>query len=70
MIFEVRLKMRSEAIDPLGQNGYLDYRRARVFVVYLKLLDDLFLSSFCDGHALLSLLMLIQKMVSWAEPSP
>jgi hypothetical protein len=50
VVLLVDLEMIGEVVDPLGQDGHLDIRRAGIGLVPLELFDDLLLFLCMESH--------------------
>ena len=63
VVFDMRLKMRPQIVDTLGQDGDLHESRTRILFVRLERLDDFLFFDFTDGHTELTLLFAAQDYV-------
>ena len=70
VVFDMRLKMRSEIVDALGKNGDLHEGRTGIFVVRFERFDDFLFSDFTDGHTKLTLLFAAQVKTALREAFP
>src|SRR5882762_3510355 len=61
-VLDVRLEMRGEAVDALGEERYLHLGRTRVLARALILLDDLRLLRHLQCHACVSLSLSLRKI--------